>query len=482
MPKSLRLHVYNSFTFWDSQDFFDLPLELKKLFQFELEQYRYLRRKNPLIQLPPQTVYNAARRAFPTGLLPAFVVACEKLGLHVEIVDRREGKIENPDFSNIDFLRFYQKEALEAFIKGVKGLDGRGVVQMFTGTGKTYFAPALHLIFRKAPMLVITPKVDIVRQFLALFEELIPDANVATLTGFLKVGDYKTASVVLATPNSVWSSFTADDYKRFRVLIIDECHRVGIKTQLFQIALKLTNAYYRLGLSATPIREGGDHIAVFSAIGPILYVYDHKEAVADGFNIPAQVVFVEPNYPLGFGISARHISGDNFSALYDELIVKNSSRNDLAVKIAVDLFRRGQQVLVLCERVEHVMELFQRALNLLTDAKERKKVAFAHGRLSFSERKDVVDSFSSGSIKLLFASPIFKEGIDVHGISAIVNAGAGKSSVATIQKIGRGLRISKEKEVLYVIDFRDEFHPIFNKHSRKRRNTYRQVGFSVTDV
>lgn len=482
MGKRLILKVYNSFTFWSSETLYDLPLDLKKLFQFELEQYRYLKRRNPLLQLPPQTVYNSARKCFPTGLLPAFLVACEKLGLETVIDDRRIGRIANLSLEGVDFLRKYQREALESFLEGVKGLDGRGIIQMFTGTGKTFFAPALHIVSKGAPMLVVTPKVDIVRQFLKLFQDLIPNCNVATLTGFMKVGDFRTAQVVLSTPNSVWSSFTEEDYKRFRILIIDECHRVGIKTQLFQIALKCVNAYYRLGLSATPIREGGDHIAVFSAIGPILYIYDHREAVADGFNIPAHVVFVEPKYPLGFLTHTTNQFKDNFSALYDECIVRNEPRNDLAVKLAVDLFSKGRQVLVLCERVEHVHELFKRATSLVKDASMRRKIAFAHGKLPFHERKSVVDAFSEGRVQLLFASPIFKEGIDVHGISAIVNAGAGKSSVATIQKIGRGLRVSEGKEALYVIDFRDEFNTVFKRHSRKRRSTYKQVGFSVTDV
>jgi len=78
----------------------------------------------------------------------------------------------------------------------------------------------------------------------------------------------------------------------------------------------------------------------------------------------------------------------------------------------------------------------------------------------------------------VIASTIFEEGIDVPSISALVVACGGKSSIKTIQRVGRGMRPGKDKK-LYVVDFYDDFNRYLRRHSEKRIQLYEEHGYDV---
>ena len=65
----------------------------------------------------------------------------------------------------------------------------------------------------------------------------------------------------------------------------------------------------------------------------------------------------------------------------------------------------------------------------------------------------------------------------------IIFAGGGKSFIRTIQSIGRGLRLHKDKEKLVIIDLADDLR-YGQRHVEKRKEIYtsEKIPFSITEV
>ena len=85
------------------------------------------------------------------------------------------------------------------------------------------------------------------------------------------------------------------------------------------------------------------------------------------------------------------------------------------------------------------------------------------------ERERVKKQLENGEIKCVIASKIFDIGVDLPVLSGLVIAGGGKSSVRALQRIGRVIRLYKDKKQAAIIDFADQA-PYLRDHSEKRRD------------
>ena len=55
--------------------------------------------------------------------------------------------------------------------------------------------------------------------------------------------------------------------------------------------------------------------------------------------------------------------------------------------------------------------------------------------------------------KVIFTVDIFNEGVDIPKINQIILLRPTESAIVFIQQLGRGLRVSENKEYLTVVDF-----------------------------
>ena len=81
--------------------------------------------------------------------------------------------------------------------------------------------------------------------------------------------------------------------------------------------------------------------------------------------------------------------------------------------------------------------------------------AFIQGKNTTEERADILNRVRSGDLKVLIGTKVMDEGIDIPNIRYMIYASAGKSFVQTLQRIGRLLRISKDKHEVYIFDIID---------------------------
>lgn len=67
--------------------------------------------------------------------------------------------------------------------------------------------------------------------------------------------------------------------------------------------------------------------------------------------------------------------------------------------------------------------------------------------------------------------------INIPGLDAVINAAGGKSEVAVLQMIGRGLRRTKNKDTVLIYDFFDNSMSWFVEHFGNRFSMYCESGW-----
>ena len=162
----------------------------------------------------------------------------------------------------------------------------------------------------------------------------------------------------------------------------------------------------------------------------------------------------------------------SYREVYTELIVDNEERNADIARI-VDTIRNSHdkaRILILVNRLDHGRNLER----LLGDS-----CFYLRGDHSIGDRYNTIRSFVScrGS-SVLLGTKILETGVDIREITHFINARGLKSPIATIQALGRSLRLHDTKEKVFVYDFMDR-GKYLNTHARRRYNTYKKEGHEV---
>jgi superfamily II DNA or RNA helicase len=251
--------------------------------------------------------------------------------------------------------------------------------------------------------------------------------------------------------------------KSFGGVVCDECHTVPAKT-CSAILRAMTNAWHRIGLSATPLdRTDQRSIFAVAALGPVIHSVPAATLIEAG-------VLAQPEIHLVTHEHSDEGGGGLYADVYTELVVQNERRTTLVVDTVL---QAQKPAFVFVQRVEHG--------RILTDALNAAGVRaeFAWGHLSTEQRSGIVRRLVAQEIDACVTSVVFQEGIDVPELRSVVNAAAGKSIIAALQRIGRGMRRSEGKTTFEVWDVVDVGQKWLAKHSRARVRAYKREGLLV---
>ena len=279
-----------------------------------------------------------------------------------------------------------------------------------------------------------------------------------------------------------------------KLLIVDEAHHASSAT-MTAVAEACTSAEYRIGLSGTlPAREALTALLLESVCGPKHVVAEVGDLASQGFLAAPTVRLIEPpttsywSYeqvrdvvlpswrsdprPLAklgtklFDVSRRHN------------IVENEGRNRAFAAAAVQHYRAGERVLMLCELVAHARRLEQAVRSLGAE-----KVWCLTGE--DKDREEALGRFRSFDPPgLLIATPWFREGMDVPEVDVGFLAGASMSEIAILQGFGRMLRPRPDKATVLVYSALDGIDPsnpkdYFAQHSVEQLRIFRERGWAL---
>jgi len=359
--------------------------------------------------------------------------------IKTDFTDKQLRKLFNPDFKYVD----HQIRALKALLK-----TNVGIIKAPTSAGKSEIIIALMKI-TKLPTLILVDSVSLATQTAKRILDAGVDCGVchgkANIPGenvISTIGSYKKLG----------------DLAKFKMVIVDECHIAA--SSRFQEFFQTTNYPYRFGFSATP--DGNDKYrfaTIRQHIGDIISEIYTEELIENKVMVKPKIKFININC----------IPTVSWDAAYDKCIVNNKERNKKIVEIAL---QQDVPTLILYKIIEHGKALGELIPNSVV----------LSGSDSGAVREAAIKDFKDGKIKYLIASNIFKQGISINNIQTLINVSGGKSKIEVLQKIGRALRLHKDKDYALVYDFMDLGNKFTERHSLQRENLYKKTGFTDIEI
>lgn len=396
-----------------------------------------------------KSVYDGRSKLFPAGLLYQVANTLKYNQIEFIIEDMRTKPEADNVIPHTITLRDYQKDAVERAIE-----VGRGTIQAPTGSGKTVIAIALACKLG-VNTIIFTNRSDMVSQ---LKEEV--ERWTGIKCGVIQGRKRELRRITVATIQTLVAQIDRMDdiVKFFGALIIDEYHHSTSNSYL-KVMRKMVNTYHRFGFTATPFRNDDASKVLAGVSGRVIHEVDKKELEEKGYLVSAKIRMID---------ITGYIDGNSFEEIYRDGIVNNVERNDRIVNEAKELLKQGERVLILVSRVRHG-EILQSMTGW----------DFIKGESSKQVRDDARESMRIGDLEVLISTGIFDEGIDIPAISAIIFAGAGKSRVSVVQRVGRSLRPFKGKDYAIIIDFMDKQSPMLEAQSHARMIIYNRNGWDV---
>ncbi|MBV8556927.1 MAG: DEAD/DEAH box helicase family protein [Planctomycetaceae bacterium] len=374
----------------------------------------------------------------------------------------------------------HQAEGLKSWWES----GGRGVVVLPTGTGKTHLA---NLAIEKArrPTLIITPTIDLMNQW---YDELA--LSFATEVGLLGGGSYDIRPLTVTTYDSAYINMERLG-NRFGLIVFDECHHLPGPT--YGLAALCAIAPFRLGLTATPERADNAHTQLDALIGPIVYRreitqlrgrfladyrvetlyvnltdeerfrYERAREVYRGFLQDSGIDMRRPNAWSQFLVLA-HRSPEGRQAY---LAYREQRALALAAPAKLNLLARlldrhnGDRILIFTHDNATVYKIARQFLVPVITHQTKTK-----------ERREVLLRFNAGTYSIVATSRVLNEGVNVPEANvAVILSGSG-SVREHVQRLGRILRKSGDKEAkLYEVITRGTAEE-FTSNRRRQHSAY----------
>jgi superfamily II DNA or RNA helicase len=359
--------------------------------------------------------------------------------------------------------RPYQHAALERWIDH----DGRGVVVLPTGAGKTVVA--LMAIERtRLRTLVVVPTIELLYQWRdAIVERLqVPKSKVGV------VGDGRKEYRPITVTTYASAAMPAARIAETGVLICDEAHH--LPSPAYAEIARRSNAPYRLGLTATPERADGQHRLLFDLLGPQVYRRAPADLAAEGHvaQYDERRIFVSlaPEEQLRyealmgewkwFIASKRHLlsrGGDFFG----ELIRRSGS--DPQARSALQAHHQARMIALnaeaklgvverlLGEHVEDKVIVFSEYNALVDTLSARLALPSITYKTAAEERQATLEAFRNGSYTKIVTGRVLNEGVDVPDANVAIVVSGSATTREYIQRLGRIIRPKASVAVLYEV-------------------------------
>ncbi|ACY13563.1 DEAD/DEAH box helicase [Haliangium ochraceum] len=383
----------------------------------------------------------------PRGAVGVVREALKRTGQNVSFEDHRTRHLRR-SFDLHFQLRPYQADAAARLAARLQG-----TAVMPCGSGKTVLGAATIAQLGQ-PSIVLVHTHDLVEQW----QQTVRDA-LGVDAGTVAGGKMEPADITVATVQSLLAlppPVRRELGQRFGTVILDEAHHAPAR--VFREVLSHLPGKYRFGLTATPERSDGLTAMLTLCIGPELFRIGHQELIAAGHLVVPEVVAVET------GASAE---ASRHAAIVSELVA-DAGRNRLITEMAAREARAGCTVLVLSGRVAHCEQL---AESLAADGVEA--VALT-SRMPKHKRSDVLERFRAGTLRVVCATSLADEGLDVARLERLILATPARAEGRTVQRLGRLMRPHPDKRPPLLYDLVDDI-PLARRQFAARERAYGKV-------
>jgi superfamily II DNA or RNA helicase len=299
----------------------------------------------------------------------------------------------------------------------------------------------------------------------------------------------RAAAVLVGLPLSValdvYCVAAQPDVSGADIVIIDECHHLPARTW-WSTVIDFEGAVY--GFSATPWSGDWERDGVLKAFfGEENFIKIDRKEVQDGGSITAGVVHIHDLDTPGefdpqintLAAAEVRIRAKRYPLIPEDehlrrarweftqkATLANEARN---AKIAALASADTRSTLVLVATIEHGEQL----------AAQIPGAVVVYSRMGIKRRRAAIAGFRDGSLRVMVATSLADEGLDVPRAAVLILAAGGRSAGKLEQRAGRVMRPHESKEIGEVHDFADAGASLAHNQYKARRRTYRALGYTI---
>ena len=344
-------------------------------------------------------------------------------------------------------LRPYQQKAKKEIFESWDEVDSV-MFQMPTGTGKTRLFTSIisdvnkYSIQRReaVKILIIAHRTELIDQIDKSLEKYKVPHNVI-VGGREK--NYK-FPVSVASIQTITNKRNLKDAKKLKIqfIIIDEAHHA-----LASSYKKLWNLYpdaKRLGVTATPWRM--NHQSFTDLFDKLILSMPVKEFIRQGYLAPYKYFSLKNDSDIQRTID--DIELDRFgeykeSSMEEKMDIGSIRAQLLESYLSLAEGKKGIIYAINIAHAKHICEEYKNA---------GYRTVCIDSKTPDGERKELVSKFKKGIIDIIVNVDIFSEGFDCPDIEFIQLARPTCSLVKYLQQVGRGLRITENKQNCVILD------------------------------
>lgn len=347
----------------------------------------------------------------------------------------------------------HQNEAVHCFMEAECG-----ILEMATGTGKTKTAiRIMQELFQKNvidQVLIIAYGNDLLEQW---YNELLLCCQDMVL--FRWYGNYNEFSRFQLMKARKRIALISRDAARVKLvlkklrdcgdralLVFDEVHGAGSEGVREAMDTLLTSYRFRLGLSATPVREFDEAGTVFlkNAIGPVVFRFGLADAIKRGIlcsfdYVPLYYELTAEERRKKKSIIASYEKKKKDGILFgEEELYRDLARVNKLAENKISLFQNYVQkcpdilerCIIFVETREYGLSLQKMLLSYIYNF---------HTYYGNDDRGNLL-KFANGQIQCLITCKKISEGIDIRSVKNVVLFSSDRGRLVTTQRIGRSLR------------------------------------------
>ncbi|MDU6296187.1 DEAD/DEAH box helicase family protein [Clostridium celatum] len=342
---------------------------------------------------------------------------------------------------NIFEPRGAQIEALYSLEKSREEGFDKGIVVAATGIGKTYLAAFDSRNYSR--ILFVAHRQEIIKQAAQSFKNVRNSDDIGFFYADKK--DTKNSFIFALVQTLGKEQYLNEEYfpkDYFDYIVVDEFHHAVSNN--YKKIIDYFTPKFLLGLTATPERLDSKDVFALCDYN-MIYEVRLKDAINKGWLVPFRY----------YGIYDETVN-------YEDIDFRNGKYDDKQLEEALMLNKRGQLI------INHYLKYnSKRAMGFCTSRHHAEymakvfnendipSVAVYSGELGeYSEERDIaLAKLTSGELQVIFSVDMFNEGLDVPAIDMVMFLRPTQSPTIFLQQLGRGLRKSKDKKYLNVLDF-----------------------------
>lgn len=365
-----------------------------------------------------------------------------------------------------------------------------GIALHATSAGKSLtIALILGFLFYKNIInkaVILVPLQSLVTQFQ---EDLIDFGFKESFVGVLYSKEKQTTRpITIAMHQSTHNLIDSAEGDRFfgdtDLVICDEVHKASAKT-IEQTILSFVNARYFFGCTGTLPADELSQDKIFSLFG---YVFDKRKLkeLEEEYQAVSSVKVGILKFCYGdmafLSRLKRQSSANDWQGEVKFLQNDDEFRNSYIVEMIKNNFEMKRKIVALVKNIEYGVKMF----NMIKERVKSDEIFSIFGsgeeKKSLEERDEIKNHCKQSSHPYIIVTnfQIFSTGVNIPNIDALFMIDAGKSEITVPQTLGRGVRKSKNKSNVFIIDCSCDLK-YGNRHGQKRKKLYTQEGFTVIE-